>query len=78
MHPEAVDARVLRVAPVGQDPKFHDLICGHLGGLEIEGLDGVPILVIGERAKKCPFLLQVFIKAKDGKVLGSTGDSAVG
>lgn len=31
--------------------------------LEIEGLDGVPILVIGECAKKCPFLLQVFIKA---------------
>ena len=36
MHPEAVDARVFRVAPVGQDPKLHDLICGHLGGLSGE------------------------------------------
>lgn len=36
MHPEAVDARVLRVAPVGQDPKLHDLICGHLRGLSGE------------------------------------------
>lgn len=36
MHPEAVDACVLRVAPVGQDPKLHDLICGHLRGLSGE------------------------------------------
>lgn len=33
MHPEAVDTCVLRVAPVGQDPKFHNLVCGHLRGL---------------------------------------------
>lgn len=63
MHPEAVDTCVLRVAPVGQDPKFHNLVCGHLRGLEVEGLDGLPILVVGKRAKKCPFLLQVFIEA---------------
>lgn len=31
--------------------------------LEVEGLDGLPILVVGKRAKKCPFLLQVFIEA---------------
>lgn len=30
--------------------------------LKIEGLNGLPILVIGELAKKCPLLLQVFIK----------------
>lgn len=30
--------------------------------LKIEGLNGLPILVVGELAKKCPLLLQVFIK----------------
>lgn len=33
MHPEAVDACVLRVAPVGQDPELHDLVCGHIRSL---------------------------------------------
>lgn len=78
MHPEAVDACVLRMAPVSQDPKLHHLVCSHLQGLEIEGLDGLPVLVIGECAKECPFLLQVFIEAKDGEVLGGTRDGAVG
>lgn len=70
MHPEAVDTGVLRVAPVGQDPKLHNLVCGHLRGLEVEGLDGLPILVVGKRAQKCPFLLQVFIKALQKRTQG--------
>lgn len=37
MHPEAVDARVLGVAPVGQDPELHNLVGGHLRGLGREG-----------------------------------------
>lgn len=45
---------------VGVEVPPHELTILYL---EIEGLDGVSILVIGERAKKCPFLLQVFIKA---------------
>lgn len=30
--------------------------------LKVEGLNGLPILVIGELAKKCPLVLQVFVK----------------
>lgn len=33
MHPEAVDAGVLRVAPVSQDSQLHHLVCGHFGVL---------------------------------------------
>lgn len=36
VHPEAVDARVLGVAPVSQDPKFHHLVCGHFSVLGTE------------------------------------------
>lgn len=38
--------------------------------LEVEGLDGLPILVVGKRAKKCPFLLQVFIEALQKSMQG--------
>lgn len=37
MHPEAVDAGVLRVAPVSQDPQLHHLVCGHFRVLGGEG-----------------------------------------
>lgn len=33
MHPEAVDAGILGVAPVGQNPQLHHLVAGHLGVL---------------------------------------------
>lgn len=38
--------------------------------LEVEGLDGLPILVVGKCAKKCPFLLQVFIEALQKSIQG--------
>lgn len=75
MHPEAVDARVLRVAPVGQDPKLHDLICGHLRGLSgkegfivtgsldmspTEGARGARYLPLGAQKKNPTFLKFVF------------------
>lgn len=31
--------------------------------LKIKGLNGLPILVVGELAKKCPLLLRIFIKS---------------
>lgn len=44
--------------------------------LEVEGLDGLPILVISKCAKKRPFLLQIFIealqKSTQGGVRGTT------
>lgn len=73
MHPEAVDARVFRVAPVGQDPKLHDLICGHLGGLSgeegfnvtgsldmspTEGARGTRCLPLEAQKKKNPTFLK--------------------
>lgn len=33
VHPEAVDAGVLGVAPVSQDPQLHHLVRGHFGVL---------------------------------------------
>lgn len=86
MHPEAVDARVLRVAPVGQDPKLHDLICGHLRGLSGEegfnvtgpltchqqkGLGGPDVSLWG--FKKNPYISKVCIswnKVSRPKALG--------
>ena len=37
MHPEAVDAGVLGVAPVSQDPQLHHLVRGHFRALRREG-----------------------------------------
>lgn len=76
MHPEAVDARVFRVAPVGQDPKLHDLICGHLGGLSgeegfnvtgsldmspTEGARGARCLPLEAQKKKKTHISKVYI-----------------
>lgn len=38
--------------------------------LEVEGLNGLPILIVGEGAKECPFLLQVFIEALQRSMQG--------
>lgn len=40
MHPEAVDAGVLGVAPVSQDPQLHHLVRGHFRALGREGRGG--------------------------------------
>lgn len=42
MHPEAVDAGVLGVAPVSQDPQLHHLVRGHFRALGREGRGGSP------------------------------------
>lgn len=53
MHPEAVDAGVLRVAPVGQDPQLHHLVRG--------------LRVLGREDVKSVRVLQASLTAQEGR-----------
>lgn len=74
MDSEAVEAGVLRVAPVGQNPELY-----YLEGLVrpfqcVEHLERVPFLVIGEPSQRLPFFLILRFQSIDCKVSGGTGD----
>ncbi len=78
MHPEPVQARVLRVAVVGQDLQLHVAELPPAVAVQHgKVLNSLARVVVGVATQKQRVRVQLLLEAVDGEVLGGGGDLAV-